>query len=46
MEQVLQAGAAQRVITPPVGVSLTGWNPRSLVDAAVEALDGISRRGG
>ena len=28
----LQAGAAQRVITPPVGVSLTGWNPRSMGD--------------
>lgn len=25
----LQAGAAQRVITPPVGVSMSGWNPRA-----------------
>ncbi|MDE2888871.1 MAG: hypothetical protein OXR72_11695 [Gemmatimonadota bacterium] len=24
----LNAGAAQRVITPPVGVSMSGWNPR------------------
>ncbi len=26
---VLYAGAAQRVITPPVGVSMSGWNPRA-----------------
>ncbi len=25
----LHAGAAQRVITPPVGVSMSGWNPRA-----------------
>ena len=31
-EETLEAGAAQRVITPPVGVSLTGWNPRSMGD--------------
>lgn len=25
----LHAGAARRVITPPVGVSMSGWNPRA-----------------
>lgn len=30
--QNLYAGAAQRVITPPVGVSLSGWNPRASGD--------------
>lgn len=29
---VLYAGAAQRVITPPVGVSMSGWNPRASGD--------------
>ena len=29
---VLCAGAAQRVITPPVGVSMSGWNPRASGD--------------
>ncbi|MCY3766162.1 MAG: hypothetical protein OXH06_12150 [Gemmatimonadetes bacterium] len=30
--RTLNAGAAQRVITPPVGVSLSGWNPRASGD--------------
>ena len=30
--QHLSAGAAQRVITPPVGVSMSGWNPRASGD--------------
>ena len=30
--QNLYAGAAQRVITPPVGVSMSGWNPRASGD--------------
>ena len=30
--RVLYAGAAQRVITPPVGVSMSGWNPRASGD--------------
>ena len=29
---VLYAGAATRVITPPVGVSMSGWNPRASGD--------------
>ena len=29
---ILHAGAAQRVITPPVGVSMSGWNPRASGD--------------
>lgn len=29
---VLHAGAAWRVITPPVGVSMSGWNPRASGD--------------
>ncbi len=31
-QQVLYAGAARRVITPPVGVSMSGWNPRASGD--------------
>ena len=31
-EYTLQAGAARRVITPPVGVSMSGWNPRATGD--------------
>ena len=31
-EYTLQAGAARRVITPPVGVSMSGWNPRAAGD--------------
>ena len=30
--RALNAGAARRVITPPVGVSLSGWNPRASGD--------------
>ncbi|MDE3000808.1 MAG: hypothetical protein OXU79_17170 [Gemmatimonadota bacterium] len=30
--RALNAGTAQRVITPPVGVSLSGWNPRASGD--------------
>ena len=31
-QQILRAGAATRVITPPVGVSMSGWNPRASGD--------------
>lgn len=30
--RTLNAGAARRVITPPVGVSMSGWNPRASGD--------------
>ncbi|MBI3985607.1 MAG: hypothetical protein HY343_01690, partial [Lentisphaerae bacterium] len=29
---LFKAGAAQRVITPPVGLSMTGWSPRATGD--------------
>jgi len=28
-QQILHAGAAQRIITPPVGVSMAGWHFRA-----------------
>lgn len=31
-QQTFRAGAARRVITPPVGVSMSGWNPRAAGD--------------
>ncbi len=31
-QPILYAGAARRVITPPVGVSMSGWNPRAAGD--------------
>ena len=38
MSEVLHAGAAERVITPPVGAVMVGWATRAAGDALARAV--------